>query len=106
MTTDKMLFVFSFFHVQHEITKLPRNHILYSMACCHSLTIIDGELCGDPLDLKMVEATNWEVEEPREDNAKFDVIMPTVVRPKRPDVIRNTDSMDSEVWHQIMFLGN
>ncbi|XP_064642125.1 polyamine-transporting ATPase 13A3-like isoform X2 [Lineus longissimus] len=86
-----------FLQVEQDMTKLPREHLLYTMACCHSLTIIDGEICGDPLDLKMVEATNWEVEEPGEDTAKFDVIMPTVVRPKQPDVIRNTDSMESEV---------
>ncbi|XP_064642890.1 polyamine-transporting ATPase 13A3-like isoform X2 [Lineus longissimus] len=77
---------------EQDMTKLPREHLLYTMACCHSLTIIDGEICGDPLDLKMVEATNWEVEEPGEDTAKFDVIMPTVVRPKQPDVVPNTDS--------------
>ena len=28
-----------------------------AMAACHSLTYIDGELSGDPLDLKMFEAT-------------------------------------------------
>lgn len=34
------------------------------MATCHSLTIIDGELSGDPLDLKMFESTGWILEEP------------------------------------------
>uniref|UniRef100_A0A665U7H4 ATPase 13A3 n=1 Tax=Echeneis naucrates TaxID=173247 RepID=A0A665U7H4_ECHNA len=29
------------------------------MATCHSLTRIDGELSGDPLDLKMFSATGW-----------------------------------------------
>lgn len=29
------------------------------MASCHSLTKIDGELSGDPLDLKMFSATGW-----------------------------------------------
>jgi cation-transporting ATPase 13A3/4/5 len=29
------------------------------MATCHSLTLIDGELTGDPLDIKMFEATQW-----------------------------------------------
>lgn len=32
---------------------------LVTMATCHSLTVIDGELTGDPLDLKMFEATDW-----------------------------------------------
>lgn len=29
------------------------------MASCHSLTKIEGELSGDPLDLKMFGATGW-----------------------------------------------
>jgi len=29
------------------------------MATCHSLTKIEGQLSGDPLDLKMFEATGW-----------------------------------------------
>lgn len=29
------------------------------MASCHSLTKIEGELSGDPLDLKMFNATGW-----------------------------------------------
>jgi hypothetical protein len=33
------------------------------MATCHSLTIIDGVLSGDPLDLIMFDATNWVCEQ-------------------------------------------
>uniref|UniRef100_H3CQX4 ATPase 13A3 n=1 Tax=Tetraodon nigroviridis TaxID=99883 RepID=H3CQX4_TETNG len=33
------------------------------MASCHSLTKIEGELSGDPLDLKMFNATSWELSE-------------------------------------------
>jgi len=29
------------------------------MATCHSLTIIEGKITGDPLDLKMFEASGW-----------------------------------------------
>ncbi|KAG7227155.1 hypothetical protein INR49_013953 [Caranx melampygus] len=32
------------------------------MASCHSLTKIEGELSGDPLDLKMFSATGWTCE--------------------------------------------
>ncbi|KAL8813097.1 MAG: hypothetical protein Q9200_000513 [Gallowayella weberi] len=32
---------------------------LHTMASCHSLRNVDGELVGDPLDLKMFEFTNW-----------------------------------------------
>ncbi|KAI1940234.1 hypothetical protein LOZ39_003598 [Ophidiomyces ophidiicola] len=37
--------------------------ILYTMATCHTLKIHDGELIGDPLDVKMFEFTNWSYEE-------------------------------------------
>ncbi|XP_075794404.1 putative cation-transporting ATPase 13A4 isoform X2 [Pelodiscus sinensis] len=37
-----------------------------AMASCHSLLLLDGKIQGDPLDLKMFEATNWELREPRE----------------------------------------
>lgn len=30
-----------------------------AMACCHSLMVLDGKIQGDPLDLKMFEATHW-----------------------------------------------
>ncbi|KAL7922063.1 putative Ca2+ pump [Trichoderma austrokoningii] len=36
---------------------------LYTMATCHSLRSVDGELVGDPLDLKMFEFTDWSFEE-------------------------------------------
>ncbi|TGJ86477.1 hypothetical protein E0Z10_g2299 [Xylaria hypoxylon] len=36
---------------------------LFAMATCHSLRSVDGELVGDPLDLKMFEFTGWLFEE-------------------------------------------
>lgn len=30
-----------------------------AMSSCHTLTMIQDELCGDPLDLKMFQATKW-----------------------------------------------
>lgn len=36
---------------------------LYTMATCHSLRVVDNELVGDPLDLKMFEFTSWSYEE-------------------------------------------
>ncbi|KAK3076522.1 hypothetical protein LTS18_012784, partial [Coniosporium uncinatum] len=37
--------------------------ILYTMATCHSLRNVEGELVGDPLDVKMFDFTGWEFEE-------------------------------------------
>ncbi|KAM4551196.1 polyamine-transporting ATPase 13A3-like isoform 1-T1 [Odontesthes bonariensis] len=57
------------------------------MATCHSLTKIEGELSGDPLDLKMFAATGWNLEEPtEEETALHNRLMPTVVRPPKHSV--------------------
>jgi cation-transporting ATPase 13A2 len=37
--------------------------LLYAMTTCHSLREVDGDLVGDPLDLKMFEFTGWSFEE-------------------------------------------
>lgn len=64
------------------IESLPLNEILKGMVTCHSLTKIDGQLVGDPLDLKMFESTGWELIEPDvSDNAKFLMLFPTELRP-------------------------
>ena len=41
------------------MTQLPKGPLIEAMATCHSLTIIEGQLMGDPLDLIMFNATNW-----------------------------------------------
>lgn len=58
------------------------DRVVIAMASCHSLTIVDNEIIGDPMDMKMFEATGWDLEEPGEDTSKFDVFAPTVVKPK------------------------
>ena len=73
--------------------------LLYGMATCHSLTLINGQLLGDPLDVKMFNSTGWvspfslsfiipplppppqTLEEPGEDTSRFDMIIPTIVKP-------------------------
>ena len=40
-------------------TSLPDSPFLHTMVTCHSLAIIEGQLQGDPMDLKMFEATEW-----------------------------------------------
>ncbi|KAF2639000.1 P-type ATPase-like protein [Massarina eburnea CBS 473.64] len=59
--------------------------ILYTMATCHSLRLIDGELLGDPLDVKMFNFTGWsfiEGEQPTGgDEDDQDKLRPSVARP-------------------------
>lgn len=57
------------------------------MATCHSLRVVDGELLGDPLDIKMFEFTGWTFEEggntqvEQQENPTGDTIIPSVARP-------------------------
>ncbi len=61
--------------------KGPSSSVSTCLAACHSLTLVEGRLAGDPLDVKMFEATGWSLHEEGEDNSKFDALMPTVVKP-------------------------
>lgn len=33
------------------------------MASCHGLTLVQGSIIGDPLEIKMFEAIGWELDE-------------------------------------------
>ncbi|XP_022123479.2 polyamine-transporting ATPase 13A3 isoform X1 [Pieris rapae] len=69
---------------QREPKKLNDIHELkIGMASCHSLTLLHGELAGDPLDLKMFECTGWLLEEPDvPELSNYEVLTPTIVKPK------------------------
>ena len=45
--------------IDYEVHKA----VLHTMATCHSLRVVDSELVGDPLDLKMFQFTDWLFEE-------------------------------------------
>lgn len=60
--------------------------ILYTMATCHSLRVIDNELVGDPLDVKMFQFTGWNFEEGEQksgggDDEEHHTLSPSVARP-------------------------
>jgi cation-transporting ATPase 13A2 len=66
--------------IDYNINKI----ILYTMATCHSLRIIDDELVGDPLDVKMFEFTRWIFEEGEQQSADADEstnLTPPTARP-------------------------
>uniref|UniRef100_A0A8B9PET1 Cation-transporting ATPase n=1 Tax=Apteryx owenii TaxID=8824 RepID=A0A8B9PET1_APTOW len=44
-------------------TPLPWGPVCGAMVSCHSLVVLDEKIQGDPLDLKMFEATHWEIED-------------------------------------------
>ncbi|CAF1232029.1 unnamed protein product [Rotaria magnacalcarata] len=71
-----------------EVTNLnwredeTQSMIIVCMAACHTLTRINGELAGDPLDLKMLAFTQYELYEPAaNEQSNFDTLFPTIVRP-------------------------
>lgn len=37
-----------------QTERLPNDHLLYGMVTCHSITLMNGEMKGDPLDLKVI----------------------------------------------------
>lgn len=55
--------------------------LIQALASCHSLTSIQGQLKGDPLDLKMFEFTQWILEEPGPENTRYDNLTPAIVKP-------------------------
>ncbi|PGH05980.1 hypothetical protein AJ79_06669 [Helicocarpus griseus UAMH5409] len=68
--------------------------ILYTMATCHSLRVVDGELIGDPLDVKMFEFTGWSFEEGNHNATDLDVerdfVSPSIARPP-PGLVPDDD---------------
>lgn len=37
--------------------------LMHALATCHAVKLVNGELVGDPLDVKMFESTGWALEE-------------------------------------------
>jgi len=52
-------FYFRFIDENRDTSKLPSGPTVIAMATCHSLTIIENILSGDPIDLIMFQATGW-----------------------------------------------
>jgi cation-transporting ATPase 13A2 len=78
---------------------------LYTMATCHSLRVVEGELVGDPLDLKMFAFTGWIFEEGEQksgdpDDEEARGLSPSIARPPvgmEYDVDDNDDTQNSNV---------
>lgn len=57
--------------------------LILGMATCHSLTLLNGNLLGYTLDVKMFESIGWELEEPELGIlTKFEKSPPRIVYPK------------------------
>lgn len=52
-------FMHRFDQMLDSVVSVHYGPLLLAMTTCHSLTLINGELSGDPLDLIMFKATGW-----------------------------------------------
>ncbi|XP_067167335.1 polyamine-transporting ATPase 13A2 isoform X3 [Apteryx mantelli] len=59
-----------FLPIVHEPRCLPDGPLLYSLAACHTVSLLRTQPIGDPVDLKMVESTGWHLEMLEEDEAE------------------------------------
>ncbi|XP_012274124.1 probable cation-transporting ATPase 13A3 [Orussus abietinus] len=88
---------------EKDITNLKEHLLFEGMLVCHSLTLIDGELCGDPLDVKMFESTGWILEEPNtEESLKYSLMTPTIVRPPA-NYVSGNNIQEIEIVHRYQF---
>lgn len=83
---------------ERKVSQLSDHPLFEGMLVCHSLTLIDGKLCGDPLDVKMFESTGWILEESDIGNSnKYDLIAPTIVRPPKSNTFTENMNEISEI---------
>ncbi|XP_035864303.1 cation-transporting ATPase 13A2 isoform X3 [Sander lucioperca] len=74
--------------------------MLSGLACCHTVTLLQGEPLGDPLELKMVESTGWTLHEPEGDGNVLDaefgghrvlaVLRPPKQQPQAQEAVSST----------------
>ncbi|EGI70387.1 Putative cation-transporting ATPase 13A3 [Acromyrmex echinatior] len=86
--------------VQTDISKLKDHPLFEGMLVCHSLTLIDGKICGDPLDAKMFESTKWMLKDSdciHIDKLYNNSIMPIVVRPENVSLTKNMMNEITEI---------
>ena len=69
-----------------------------AMASCHSLTLVNGQLVGDSVDLNIFKSTGWVLEEPQEETNRFDLLVPALVRAPNTDC-----KFEAGILHQYPF---
>ncbi|KAG7226888.1 hypothetical protein INR49_022183 [Caranx melampygus] len=85
-----------------EPSLLPPGPMLSGLACCHTVTLLQGQPLGDPLELKMVESTGWIQQEPEGDGRLLDAEFGghrvlAVMRPPTQQLQAQASSTDESV---------
>jgi len=70
-SVDRIEKTFSDLHTDAEDIPIigaadAKTPLLHALSTCHALKLVNGELIGDPLDLRMFEFTKWTLEEGKE----------------------------------------
>ncbi|NXG42908.1 AT132 ATPase, partial [Psilopogon haemacephalus] len=60
-----------FMPIVHEPRCLPAGPLLYSLATCHTVSLLRAQPIGDPVDLKMMESTGWHLEMMEEEEGEL-----------------------------------
>ncbi|NWX11494.1 AT132 ATPase, partial [Aegotheles bennettii] len=60
-----------FMPIVHEPRCLPAGPLLYTLATCHTISLLRAQPIGDPVDLKMVESTGWCLEMMEEEQGEL-----------------------------------
>ncbi|NP_766201.3 probable cation-transporting ATPase 13A4 isoform 2 [Mus musculus] len=81
---------------------LPQGPLCAAMASCHSLILLDGTIQGDPLDLKMFEATKWEMTASGDDFHIKEMLAHTIVV-KPTDMVAQVPAEGLAIVHQFPF---
>ena len=55
------------------------------LACCQGITKVNGNLIGDPIDVKMFEGVGWVLNENVENKQNYDPLISTYVRPGKEE---------------------
>lgn len=66
--------------------------LLHALATCHSISYVNKEMIGDPLDIKMFSSTGWDYEDSSENaHLEFPIVKPPLggMKDLRISIIRN-----------------
>ncbi|WFD44339.1 hypothetical protein MPSI1_003006 [Malassezia psittaci] len=69
---------------------VPSLTLLYALATCHSLKVVNGEVIGDPLDIKMFDFTQWHIDETDHLQSDAEHLDPTPNGPERAPALVQT----------------
>lgn len=87
--------------------------LLYALVTCHGLKVVDREVIGDPLDVKMFEYTQWLLEEGEGADASGSsrgtdrppALVQTVVRPRNGPSFADAHALHNEDQAPLLELG-